>query len=160
MEKIFILCIDDQREVLSALSEDLAVFEDYFELEECESAVEALDVIDSIDQEGDYLGLIISDHVMPDMTGVEFLSKVKAEGRFTITKKILLTGLATHQDTIEAINAADIDKYIEKPWDKENLIKSVKSLLTQFIIEKGIDYTDYIEITDSDSLYKYMKRTT
>jgi two-component system chemotaxis response regulator CheY len=160
MEKIFILCIDDQREVLSALSEDLSVFEDYFELEECESAVEALDVIENIDQEGDYLGLIISDHVMPDMTGVEFLSKVKAEGTFTVTKKILLTGLATHQDTIEAINAAEIDKYIEKPWDKESLIKSVKSLLTQFIVEKGIDYTDYIEITDSDTLYKYMKRTT
>jgi len=160
MEKIFILCIDDQREVLSALSEDLSVFEDFFELEECESAVEALDVIDNIDQEGNYLGLIISDHVMPDMTGVEFLSEVKAEGRFTVTKKILLTGLATHQDTIEAINAADIDKYIEKPWDKEILIKSVKSLLTQFIVEKGIDYTDYIEITDSDTLYKHMKRTT
>lgn len=158
MEKIFIVCIDDQREVLNALMEDLAIFEKHFELEECESAGEALDVIESIDQEGDFLGVVISDHVMPGMTGVELLAAISSDGRFPLTRKVLLTGLATHKDTIEAINSADLDRYIEKPWNKEDLIKMVKTLVTQYILKKGIDYEKYLELLDNETLYSELRK--
>lgn len=158
MEKIYIVCVDDQREVLSALMEDLSQFESKLQLEECESASEALEVIEEIDQNGDFLGILISDHVMPGTTGVELLSTVKNDGRFPFTKKVLLTGLATHKDTIDAINSADLDRYIEKPWSKEEMVSLVKTLLTQFILKIGIDYEEYMDVVDSKILYDELKK--
>ncbi len=110
MEKLTIVYVDDQREVLSTLSTDLEIFSEYVNLEECESAIEALEIIEEIDDEGDMLAIVISDHIMPEMSGVEFLSKVHQDTRFPLTKKILLTGQATHEDTINAINNAKIQR--------------------------------------------------
>ena len=49
MDKLYIICVDDQREVLNALTEDLEVFEKYLKIEECESVNEALDVMEEVD---------------------------------------------------------------------------------------------------------------
>jgi len=157
MEKLMIICVDDQREVLNALTKDLALFEEFTDIEECDSGQEALDVMDEIDAEGAFTAVIISDHVMPDMTGVEFMAKVNKDGRFKHTKKILLTGLATHKDTIEAINKAGIDRYIEKPWSKENLIRNVKELLTEFLFDQGIDYEPFRKVIDQATLLERLK---
>ena len=160
MENIFLICVDDQREVLSALMKDLSILENFIDIEECESADEAWGLIEKIDNLGDHLALIISDQVMPHNTGVDLLKKINLDRRFSGTRKILLTGLATHQDTIEAINLARLDNYIEKPWDKASLLKIVKSLLTRFMIEKGIDYKEYLDIVDSETLYQLLKEQT
>ncbi len=160
MENIFLICVDDQREVLSALIEDLSPLEDFIEVEACESASEAFDLAEKFDNEGDHLAVIITDQVMPKNTGVDLLKNIKTDGRFNATKKILLTGLATHQDTIHAINNAGLDHYIEKPWNKEVLLKIVKCLLTKFMMEKGIDYKEYLDVVDSETLMEIVKSGT
>lgn len=160
MEKLFIICVDDQREVLSALTSDLEVFETHVNIEECESANEAWDLIEKIDENGDHIALIISDQVMPGNTGVDLLKKVKHDGRFSKTTKVLLTGQATHQDTIEAINNAGLDNYIEKPWNKESLHAIIKKLLTKYVISSGLDYNEYIEVLDNVKLYELLRDTT
>lgn len=160
MSTINILCIDDQRDVLATLHKDLAVFENYFTLIDCESAAEAEEVIEEIDQEGEYLGLLICDHLMPKKNGIDLLIEINEESRFRKTKKLLLTGMATHKDTIEAINMADIDRYIEKPWDEEELVHIIKELLTQYILSAGLDYQEYMPILDQPTLLKVLKDRT
>ncbi len=160
MEKLFIICVDDQREVLSTLTQNLTTFEKHFVIEDCETADEAWEVMEEIDAEGDYLALIISDHVMPGKNGVEYLTEVKKDNRFNKTKKILLTGLATHKDTIEAINNAGIDRYLEKPWDGDQLIQIIKKLLTSYVLSIGIDYNDLMDIMDQETLYNSLKSQT
>jgi len=160
MENIVIIVIEDQREVLQAIGKDLVILEGGFLVEECESTAEARQVMDAIDAAGDYVALIISDQVMPNQTGVDFLIEVHNDSRFTGTRKMLLTGLATHRDTIEAINKASIDKYISKPWKTDELLESVKTLVTEFILEKGIDYTKYIDLLDKQVLFDKLRRTT
>lgn len=157
MDKLNLVYVDDQREVLSTLSKDLQIFESLINIEECETADEALELINEIDTNGDHLAIIISDHIMPGKNGVEFLTEIFNDGRFELTKKMLLTGQATHQDTITAINQAHIDKYIEKPWTSENLIKAVKALLTQYIFDAGIDYNSYIPLLDQATLFNVLK---
>ncbi len=157
MNNIYIICIEDQREVLNAIVEDLSDFEERFIIEECESAGEAEALLDDIEAAGDYLGLVVSDHVMPGKSGVEFLTELNEDARFQDAKKILLTGLATHQDTIHAINRAAIDRYIEKPWDSPTLIRYVRELLTHFIIEKGIDYQGYLDYLDQPTLFQLLR---
>jgi two-component system chemotaxis response regulator CheY len=153
MEKIYIIAIDDQPEVLQAVSKDLEFFESAFNIEECESAEEAYRLMNSILDKGDYVGLILSDHVMPYKTGIQFLIDLRSDLRFADTRKVLLTALATHHDTIEAINKASIHGYIEKPWKPEELATLVRKQITSFILHKGIEYQPYIPLLDSTTLF-------
>ncbi|MCV9386872.1 response regulator [Reichenbachiella ulvae] len=157
MEKIYILCVEDQREVLNTISSQLAEFEKHVIVEECESAGEAEELIEEIDAKGDFVAIVISDHVMPGKSGVELLTTLHQDDRFKDTKKILLTGQATHMDTIKAINMAGIDYYIEKPWKADDLIKKTSSLLTQYVVKKGLNYESYVDILDSEKLFNLLK---
>lgn len=158
MEKIYIICVEDQREVLNAVLKDLEPFEGAFLLEGCESADEAEELLDEIDAKGDYIGLMVCDHVMPGKSGVELLTEVKQDSRFPNTKKLLLTGLATHQDTINAINNAGIDRYIEKPWNVETLQAQARILLAQFIFDQGIPYEPYLPYLDKGVVLERVRR--
>ncbi len=143
MEKLHVICVDDQREVLSAAVQDLSVLGKWLTIEECESADEALEVMDDIDANGDLVAVVVSDHVMPKRTGVELLADISQDSRFLHTKKVLLTGQATHADTITAINQARIESYFEKPWQAELLVEKVRMLASEYIFDKGLDYTLY-----------------
>lgn len=161
MEKIYILLVEDQREVLQAVAKDLSFFEDAFVIEECESAAEAKSIMETIYKNGDYVALIVADHVMPDKSGIDFLIDVNSDDRFSDTRKILLTGLATHQDTIRAINSAAINHYLEKPWKSGVLKETVKKMVTEFILAKGIDYQPYLmTYLDQAVLFEWLRRTT
>lgn len=157
MENITILCVDDQAEVLDAVVRDLRPLQKFFRVEEAGSAEEAKKIIDETVRSGDYVGLVISDHVMPGETGVELLGAIFRDDRFSDTKKILLTGQANHADTIRAINEARIDNYFEKPWKPEDLVATAKKLLTRFILKKGIDYKDYMPILDQATLLESLR---
>lgn len=149
MPRPIILSVDDQDEVREALLRDLGMFESHFDLYDCESPSDAREVLEEAEAEGTSVALIISDHVMPEETGVEFLTKIYREGKFQATKKLLLTGLATHEDTISAINDAKIDNYVAKPWDEKGLQMIVSSLLTHFIFDEDFDYTGFGDLMDS-----------
>ena len=158
MSELYLICIDDQPEVLNALERDLGAFESFLNIEVCDSGEEALELMEEIDAEGKFLAVVISDQVMPGKSGVDLLTEIQEDARFSETRKILLTGLASHQDTIDAINKGGLDFYVQKPWTKENISKVIKSALTQFILEKGIDYEKYIHILDKEILYKNLHR--
>ena len=143
MDKLNVICVDDQREVLSAVLHDLEPLAEWLNIEDCESADEVLALMDELDAEGEYIAVIVSDHVMPCKTGVELLTEVSADRRFAHTKKVLLTGQATHTDTIQAINTAGINQYFEKPWQSELLVQTIRRLTTEFIFDSGLDYSPY-----------------
>jgi two-component system chemotaxis response regulator CheY len=152
-----IISVDDQREVLAALEKDLQELSRFFDLFFCESAEEAKEVIEEIDAEGGHIPLIICDHIMPGMNGIDFLIDLNQDERFRKIRKMLLTGLATHKDTINAINDADIDFYIEKPWEKVALLGAIKKLVTRYVVDEGMDYKDLTGIIDPVSLYKAIR---
>ncbi|MEM9329018.1 MAG: response regulator [Bacteroidota bacterium] len=160
MDKLYIIAVDDQEEVLRALEDDLSFFLSHTEVEMCTSGVEVLELIDELDRSGDHLAVLVSDHVMPKMTGVELLSKIQQDGRFTSTQKLLLTGLASHQDTIDAINHAGLDMYIAKPWKKADLIEKIKVLITQYLISRKIPHEKFMPILDQETLYAELRNRT
>ncbi|MCR9367183.1 MULTISPECIES: response regulator [Vibrio diabolicus subgroup] len=157
MEKLNVVCVDDQREVLSAVLQDLEPLHQWLNIEDCESAGEVLELMDELDAEGEMIALIISDHVMPGKTGVELLTEVSQDSRFVRTRKVLLTGQATHTDTINAINSAGIDRYFEKPWQASQLIECVRNLVTQYIFDMGLDYTQYHEHLDQSVVFERLR---
>ncbi|MDP8245563.1 MAG: response regulator [Candidatus Hinthialibacter antarcticus] len=160
MSKPTIVLVDDQRDVLTTVLKDLEEFNEYFAFESCESAEEAFEVLEEIDAAGGAPALIVCDHIMPEKNGVELLVELNNDRRFRDTRKLLLTGLATHQDTIIAINAARIDQFIEKPWEKDQLVNTVKRLVTEYLLEKGIDYKPFLPILDQEALYRKLRMET
>lgn len=152
MSKPAIICIDDQRDVLAAVKKDLALFDSHCELILCESADEAMEVLEEKDNAGEPVAILVCDHLMAKQNGVEFLIEVNQDNRFKPIKKLLLTGMATHKDTIIAINQANIDRYIEKPWDAENLQHAIKILFTQYLLQMGMDYQKHLEVIDQQTL--------
>lgn len=158
MGKPAIICVDDQRDVLATVRRDLQPFEKRFELIDTESSDEAREIIDELDNDGDLIALIICDHIMPGETGIDFLVDLNKDSRFEGIPKLLLTGLATHDDTIRAINQADIDHYIQKPWTTETLVEAVKKLITERILNSGMDYQDYLDLLDDKLLFKLLAK--
>lgn len=156
MEKVYIICVDDQREVLSSVVRDMGVFTEWTVVEECESAEEAYELVDELDGDGKLLALIVCDHIMPGQDGVDFLAELARDKRFPHIKKILLTGQATHADTINAINKAKIDCYFEKPWQPGPLQDACRRLLSEYLFDAGIFTKDFRKYVDPAVLLERM----
>ena len=79
--------------------------------------------------------LVISDFVMPEMNGIDFLLNVK--NLYPETSLILLTGYADKENAIRAINEVGLYKYIEKPWDPGAMLYDIKNAIerTSLVIE-------------------------
>lgn len=148
-----ILAVDDEREVLDAIAADLAVFSKRFKVEIAESAAEALAVIEDAERNDDRLALIICDHLMPGTLGVDFLIRLHGRESSVTAKKVLLTGQASHQDTIAAINRAGLDHYFSKPWEPSEFQNAVRNLLTDFILEHDENPIAYADVLNTERLF-------
>ncbi|MBL8952812.1 MAG: response regulator [Myxococcaceae bacterium] len=67
--------------------------------------------------------LVISDKDMPGMSGIEFLSLV--HDRWPRVCRILLTGYADLESAMKAINEDQVFRYLEKPWNNDQLLNTV-----------------------------------
>ena len=73
-------------------------------------------------------GLIISDVVMPEMTGYELCSRIKSDPRFGDIPVILVTTLSDPQDVIRGLECR-ADNFILKPYDEEQLLRRIQFVL-------------------------------
>ncbi len=126
-----ILIVDDEQMVTKTLNMLLGL-EGFSYITSYNNPIEALDWLSSNE-----IDLIISDFYMPQMNGIDFLEKAKKLQKDTST--ILLTGYADKENAIRAINEIGIFKYIEKPWDNDNLIINIKNALTQTRLKKELN---------------------
>jgi PAS domain S-box-containing protein len=132
MSQQVIICVDDEKTVLRSLKAELqeAVGNDYI-IEIAEGGQEALELIEELLEDGDEIPLIISDHIMPDVKGDELLKQAHIISPKTI--KIMLTGQADIGAIANAINSANLYRYITKPWQSEDLKLTVREALNSYI---------------------------
>ena len=64
---------------------------------------------------GDQVAVLLADHRMPQMDGIQFLEK--AMDIYPTARRVLLTAYADTDAAITAINVVDLDYYLLKPWD-------------------------------------------
>ncbi len=152
MNKFMILCVDDEREVLDSVVQDIDCFEDHFIIEAAQSVNEAKSVIDDYRSQKIPLALILCDHIMPEQTGISFLIELNEEQDTAKTRKILLTGQAGLNDTVEAVNHASLDFFITKPWSGEQLRQVVKEQLTHYVIENEKNLIPWVKVLDTEKL--------
>lgn len=130
MSKPAILCVDDEVVVLESLEIELRkAFNDDYVYEFAESADEALEIIEELVDDDVNILVIVSDWLMPGMKGDEFLIMIHNKYPKVIT--IMLTGQADQEAIERAKSQANLYTYLHKPWDSEELIKSIISGLSK-----------------------------
>lgn len=125
-----ILVVDDEDANLRLLRRVLGRDYDVVEAVSGDAGIELL--------EEHEISLIISDQRMPGMTGVQLLEKSRDIRPDAI--KMLLTGYTDLEALIGAINDGRVYKYIQKPWDAEELKMTVKRALESYDLKKHNDW--------------------
>jgi response regulator RpfG family c-di-GMP phosphodiesterase len=124
---ISLLFVDDEPSILSSLRR---LFRPHgYRIFTAEGGALGLETL-----EKEKIDLVISDMRMPVMDGAHFLEQVRLRSPETI--RILLTGYADIESTINAINKGQIYRYINKPWDDNEIVLIVREALERRRLEQ------------------------
>jgi len=118
--KLGVMFVDDETNILKAIRR-LFRAED-FDLYTAQSGAEALKLMDEISVQ-----VVVSDHRMPGMTGVDLLATMRE--RWPEIIRILVTGNSEIGIAVEAINRGEIYRLITKPWNDEEIRATVREAL-------------------------------
>ena len=112
-----LLIVDDEPNILTTL---VRLFRrDGYRLLSASSGHEALSLLAANE-----VGVIISDQRMPDMSGIQFLSKAREEWPDTV--RIMLSGFTELSSVTDSVNKVAIYKFLTKPWDDDALREAVR----------------------------------
>jgi YesN/AraC family two-component response regulator len=106
-----VLYVDDEVHNLNSFK---ATFRKEFNVLTARSAVEGLEILSKND-----VHIVITDLRMPEVTGVEFLSKILE--RYPDVLRVLLTGFMELTVIAEALSKGQVHYRMEKPWDEEQI---------------------------------------
>jgi PAS domain S-box-containing protein len=137
MSKPIILCVDDERNVLLSLRNQLMQDFPGFMIEIAESAEEALEVVEDLLCNGIELPLVIADQIMPIMKGDQFL--IELHNRHPKILKVMLTGQASAENVGNVVNRGNVYRFISKPWNKKDLQLTVSEALRSYQQDRKIE---------------------
>ena len=142
-ENATILLVDDEEMVLTSLASFLTLETDY-EIRAYTSGREALEYLEHHE-----VDLVISDFLMPEMDGLEFLTRARAMK--PEVPRIILTGYADKENAIKAINTVGLYQYIEKPWNNEDLRIVIRNAVEkQQLVKTLTDKIQQINLATSE----------
>ncbi len=147
--QLAVLVLEDEPEVRDAIVRDLDPFAGTVRVEPAEDVPDARAVLEEVARDGDELALVLADHRLPGVTGVDFLVQLGSDERHGRCRKVLVTGQADQQDTIRAVNDAGLDHYVTKPWDADELRALVREQLSAFVIAQELDPLPHLTALDA-----------
>lgn len=126
MEDHILLIVDDEPNVIAALKR--ALMNEDLEILSAPGGSEALEVLSQHPVQ-----VVVSDEKMPFMSGSEFLSRVK--NLYPHTVRLMLTGQASIEAAMRAINDGEIYRFFTKPWDDVALALAIRSAFEKHDLE-------------------------
>lgn len=138
-----LLFVDDEANILASLKRLFRPFG--YRIFTAESGAQGLEIM-----ERETVDLVVSDMRMPEMSGAQFLEKVRA--RWPDTVRILLTGYAEIASTIDAINKGQIYRYISKPWNDNDIGLIIKHALQQKFLEREKQRLEALTLKQNEEL--------
>lgn len=127
MSEDSILIVDDEPNVISALTR--VFIDEPYRIHSASSASEAMEILKEYS-----IKVVISDEKMPDITGSEFLSMVREQ--FPHIIRIMLTGHASIEAAMKAINEGEIYRFFTKPWNDMDIRFAVKAAIDKYNLEE------------------------
>ncbi len=124
--KIHVLYVDDEEQNLVSFK---ASFRRYFEIFTANSANEAQKILKE-----NTIHVLITDQRMPETLGTELLAKAVLD--YPDQTRILLTGYTDIEALKDAVNRGHIFRYLEKPWNDDELKKTIEDSFHVYNIKK------------------------
>ncbi|SHH30248.1 response regulator [Massilia sp. CF038] len=121
-----VLVVDDVRANASVMA---AILRPHFNLFEAHDADQALALLDALPA-GQTLACIISDHRMPRMSGVQLFDLLRQ--RVPHTQRVMVTGYMDMDALVDAINRAEIYRFVAKPFDATDFLLTVQCAAAAF----------------------------
>ena len=116
-----ILIVDDEPFNLDLLEQELV--DQGYVIERANDGIEALEKLEAFGPD-----IILLDYMMPRMTGLEVLARLRQDERHKTIPVILLTAKATQEDKVRGLDAG-ADDYVIKPFDAFELLARVRAML-------------------------------
>lgn len=130
-KRAVILCVDDEKTILETLEQQILTrLGREFDIELADSGEDALEIIEEITEDGRELAVLVSDQIMPGMKGDELL--IAVHKTHPDAHKILLTGQASLEAVVNAINKARLYRYVPKPWEVNDLMMTIEQAAHSF----------------------------
>jgi DNA-binding NtrC family response regulator len=142
-----IVLVDDEAMILTSIRTLLMLETDY----SVETFTDPLEAIRHLEKNP--VDVIVSDYLMPGLTGVQFLAKGKELQ--PEASRVLLTGHADKASAIQSINEVALFHYLEKPWDNAQFL---------LVIQAGVERAGLLrelrqKIAELDSAHSTLKNT-
>ena len=126
MPQIAILCVDDEPLILESIKEQLIRrFGNKYLYEMAASSQEAWEIIHELNEDDVEILILVSDWLMPEMKGDEFL--IQVHQKFPKIVKVMLTGQADEAAMERVKKEANLHRCIHKPWTEEELAETLIS---------------------------------
>lgn len=119
-ERGTVLIVDDEAYILTALKR--ALRKQGYELLTANSAAEGFALLAK-----QTIHVVLTDHQMPEMSGIEFLARVKALHPRTV--RMILTGRSDVSTVTDAINKGAAYRFMLKPWQDDTLKSEISAAL-------------------------------
>lgn len=159
MKNWVILCVDDEKIILKTLKRELnETLGRKYSVETATRGEDALQLFEDLIKQGYEIPVVIADHIMPGMKGTDLLASIHALSPATL--KIMLTGQADKEAVISALNHAELYRYIAKPWEKIDLILTVKEALRRYLQEKKLKHQNQLLRNINNTLEMKVKGRT
>ncbi len=143
MEPRIVLFVDDDPEILKVLRR--MVRGDGLTVLTATGPEHAFDILKGVE-----IPVVVSDHQMPEMLGVDFLAALRERHPESI--RILLTGQAEMQIAVEAINRGEIYRMITKPCRREELRGTLGQAFEHFEMRREIERLDHLARDRNEAL--------
>ena len=111
-----VLLVDDEQSICSALQRTLK--KSAYHVYAANSGEQALELL-----EREKVDVIVSDQRMPGMNGTQLLSVVK--NKYPQVGRVMLSGYSDFEALTNAVNSANIFRFLAKPWNDETLIETI-----------------------------------
>jgi len=128
LKRIKILLVDDEENLLEASRLYLEKFSTHYQIQTANSAFKALEIIKDIP-----FDVIISDYQMPEIDGLEFLSRLRESGN--TSSFIIFTGKGREEVAIQALNLG-ADFYLQKGGDAISQFRELTNLIDNLVEKK------------------------
>jgi EAL domain-containing protein (putative c-di-GMP-specific phosphodiesterase class I)/response regulator RpfG family c-di-GMP phosphodiesterase len=150
-----LLLVDDEPHILRSLQRVFRTKN--FEIYLANSGAEALQILSE-----KKIQVMVTDHKMPNMTGVELIDIVKQD--FPNVVSIMLSGQADYEQVIRVLNEKSAMRFIKKPWCNKELVQTIEKALKHFDISNYGTWlnrvnrsTSFIDSNDFDTIVERYK---
>ena len=137
MSQLAILCIDDEQMVLDSLAMELEPKFPGLEVALLDQQDEAEDLVDELSDSNIEVAAIVCDYIMPGRRGDEVLASLHR--KIPDARTIMLTGQSSLDGVTNAINRANLFRYIAKPWGSEDLKLTLEAAIDSFRQQRQIE---------------------